>query len=333
MKILILFFISYALFFIHLQNKNNTFVQYYAPAKKSETLQGIALKAKPYFNKELNWAIANSWITGNTQEISKKTKEIYKELNLNHLFSPSGLHFTSLLFPLGPLYKIIPGLNFLVLFFLTPILFLPGLFSLRRSLIFLDLSFLNRNYFKFSSINVFIAVFIFDFMIGAFYGSLLSLIFSLLFWGIFVLEKKFIRRISYLALAQYMCICFFPAPFFPLSLPFNLIVSFIFTLIFPISLFNFVLPSHSIVFSTNEQFIEWFHLLICKIHQTIIQTPSIPASHLLLWFLILFLFIPQKRKMMIVIIVLFFSMPTDNRNDLRNSFELKLLKASSWKRG
>lgn len=332
MKVFILFSSCYLLFTLHFWNRNHTFVQFYQPQTRPIFMLDLAAKTKPYFEKELLWAFSDALVTGNTKNLPKKEKNKFKELNLNHLFSPSGLHFTSLLSPIKPLIKFFPALGIIPFLFL-PLFFVPGLFSLKRSLAFINLSFINRNTLKLSNSKIFIGVFILDFMIGAFSGSLLSLIFSLLFWGIFVLEHKLIKRLVFLFLAQYLCLCFFPANFYPLAVPANLFISLLFTLLFPLVLANFIFPTQSWIFVLNEKILDILYQIVTKLHHQISATPILMPSHILLWGLILYVFFPRKRLHLVLLTTLFFSMPTDSKDDLREIFELKLLKTSSWKNG
>lgn len=332
MKVFTLFSLCYALFFIHAWEENKTFVHFYHQPEQSEILRRLAQKSQPYFQNQTNWSLANALITGNNKGLTKTDRKAYKELNLNHLFSPSGLHFSSILIPLKPLYKMIPGFQWIVVILLTPLFFLPGLYSLKRSLLFLNLSTLNKDLLKISCGFIFISVFVIDFIFGSFDNSILSFIFSLLFWGIFILEKKLIRRLVYLTLAQFMCACFMPTVFYPLALPLNMLISLFFTLVFPITLGNFLCPTHSFIFEFGEKLLGALHQMVIFLHELLIKTPTLSSSHLLLWILLFFIFFPKQRLTLFCVAALIISMTTDNKDDLRQKMELKLLKTSVWKR-
>lgn len=330
MKIFMLFVLCYTLFFLQQWEQNHTFSKFYSPSPRPQFLNDRALKSKPYFKNQAIWALADALITGNQKNMDKGEKKKFKELNLNHLFSPSGLHFSSILFPLNPIIKSFPVLNIILLLGFIPLFFTQGLFSLKRSLLFLNISFFNRSFLKFSTTTIFVLVFVISFLVG---DSFQSFIFSLLFWGIFILEKKLIRRLIYLFLAQYLCCCFFPSNFYPLSIPCNLFISLFFTLSFPIILFNFFIPNKTFIFTISETVLETLTSTVAQFHQFIIKTPMLCPSHILLWSLILFVFFPKKRLGIIILSIGLVSMPTNSKDDLRIKFEARFLKRSIWKAG
>lgn len=134
--------------------------------------------------------IYNAISTGNKQGISQGIVKRFKKMGLYHLFTPSGIHLSSLLLLFSPLFSAVRRKAFiysLLIDFtlLGTVCLLPEMHSLKRIALF---GFLLRNM-RFKShrlplFGCFIATFALAALFGSYQASPLSYIYSFLFLGI-----------------------------------------------------------------------------------------------------------------------------------------------------
>jgi len=172
--------------------------------------------------------IWESMLTGNTRPLNKLIKENFSRLGLRHLFTPSGLHLSSLLYPS---MKIIKGqrsqfilLTLLALFFLP----LSDFAALKRMV--MVKWFQKLIGFK----EGFGLALILDVLFGTFQSQALSFTYSFLFLGIMYSGVKGMGRIFWFFIGQ--CLISFSQGVFitPLLLIFSPLLSFGFVLAMPV---------------------------------------------------------------------------------------------------
>lgn len=126
--------------------------------------------------------IYHAVVTGDKSGVSKKQIKTIQNFGLMHLLTPSGLHLGSLLL----LLKLAPKLRiFTILSLMGGLFFIPGLYSMKRMLVF----YLSNHFVKNTSLS-FLLTFGICLVNGNFQDSPLSYCFSLLFWGCIVFHKK-----------------------------------------------------------------------------------------------------------------------------------------------
>jgi len=218
------------------------------PILFSNSIKQHSLSSITYYKKEGS-RVFLALMTGERRYLSRKFKKKIKTLGLVHLFTPSGLHFSSILLFLLPLslyskksYKLISiGLCFMPFFF-------PGFFSMKR-IALLRLFFIFKNKSKIlkdlDSFYLFLIVFVLDFIFGTYSQSPLSFALSFLFIGaIFSSEQYSSFQITSKFIFSQVLIClFFNAPWNPVGSIIGLIITFFFSFIFPFFLFDYSINS------------------------------------------------------------------------------------------
>jgi hypothetical protein len=192
-----------------------------------------------------------SYVFGINSKISKTDRQIHQTLNLKHLFSPSGLHISSILFLFlwlkrKKVKRAHDLWNTLIIVFFTLSFYLPGYYPLKRTLGFHILAIANENFLKkkkigLSFFQLFLILMICDFVFGSFRESPLSFTYSFLFWGIILSVQKFSHRLFYLGLGQLLVSYFSEIPMNPISIITNVFLSPIFSLLFPLIFFHLIL--------------------------------------------------------------------------------------------
>ena len=164
------------------------------PSKLDRQAKLLARKIKGHSQNKLLGKFIVSIIFGFKRGIPKSWKRKLQILNLLHLFTPSGLHFSAILFFLTPLlnklsrYHINLKKVFLISICISPF-FLTGFYSLKRIALLKILStFISR---RISFFWIFQLTFIIDFLRGSYFESPLSFTYSYLFLGILISQGKF----------------------------------------------------------------------------------------------------------------------------------------------
>lgn len=227
--------VSTLLLFINIQNKRPAYKVTQTPYIISKHLE----RMKSIQNRE-DFALSRAFILGDKRSLTKKLKVIFTTLHTNHLFTPSGIHFSSFLIIFLPLIRKCRkrGLNKISLLLEISLCLLPfGLekfYSLKRisTLRILNLV-TKKTKFQLDIFHSFLLTFLFDFIFGTYQYSPMSFTFSFLFLGSLLSTPK----LSSIALS------FFTANllltfFFPVSVSFTgFFLGFLLT-----SIFSFLFP-------------------------------------------------------------------------------------------
>lgn len=144
-----------------------------------------------------HFALTRAFIIGDKRSLTKSLKKKFSYLHLNHLFTPSGIHFSSFLIFFIPLISRLRKRGYKKSSFLIEVslCLLPfGLYqfySLKRISILrlLNLTFKNLN-FKIDIFYIFILSFLIDFIFGTYRQNPMSFTFSFLFLGSLLSNSK-----------------------------------------------------------------------------------------------------------------------------------------------
>lgn len=212
-------------------------------------------------NDKRNIETAIAFTFGETKKMPKKIKLAYKKLCLIHLFSPSGIHLSSIgmiIFPIillakkrkesiGNLLEIsINSLPFII----------TGLYPLKRiaSIRFLEIL-LKKINIPFSMMAIFNIIYLADFFFGTYTKSPLSFIYSYLFLGIIIAitssQKNTQQKIPFMPLilslylfgGQIIIQYFQGKPIVPLCIFIGSFLTSIFSFVFPLTLVWTFLPT------------------------------------------------------------------------------------------
>lgn len=197
--------------------------------------------------------------TGEKAGISRELKKAIKKFGIIHLLTPSGIHLSSILLFIflfvKKKFRIIVYFILFILFY-----FLSGFYSLKRIIYFHLINTFLKN-----SRLLFLFTFLLDIILGGYYLSPLSFIFSFLFWGIIIFHKKSkIDLVMKLFFAQLIISYFFHSEINILALIINPLITSIFSFVFPVLSINFwLLPEFSFdsailfFFKTLSHFLLW----------------------------------------------------------------------------
>lgn len=208
----------------------------------------LMLMRYDFQNDELG-NLAFATISGVKRGLKKDTKLAHQRLHLIHLFTPSGLHFSTLFMLFSPFFiawkksKKIRWLLPLFALALAPQIF-TGFWAMKRvGLLKLAFLFLKVKKKHISPFSVFLFVFFFDFFLGTYRESPLSFGLSFLFLGLIFSslgEGKLIFALN-LLLGQLVASFFFEQPLFITGFTFGLFVTALFTVIYPFIFIGFIL--------------------------------------------------------------------------------------------
>lgn len=198
-------------------------------AERSIKLQNFA-KARPHVKKE-DLELLKLWesiLTGRSAPLSKWMKERYKQLGLNHLFTPSGFHISAVLFPFMKLLK--KNLHQLVLLIGLGIALclLPGLAALKRMVL------IKSHQKILGLIPGFIVALLLDVLFGSFQAGALGFTYSFLFIGIIYSGLEGFGLILWFFIAQIILAYFQGSDISPLILIFSPIVNLAFGITMPL---------------------------------------------------------------------------------------------------
>ena len=234
-SLIFVYFVSILLFSYHASREP----QYFTQQKNPDCPWLYVAK-----NKSINeiTGLKTAFLCGSKTGLKKNTKLAYKNLNLYHLFTPSGIHlgiFYMLNFPIlnwmGKKSKKLT-LFYKVLLSIWP-WFLNGFYSLKRigGMHLTKLAPLHL-----SAKQTFFIFFIFDFFFGTYKQSPLSWTFSFLFLGIVFhcYKKSFLSFSLYLFSGQLLAAIFSYQKIYPLSFLPSFIITAIFTPVFITTFFD-----------------------------------------------------------------------------------------------
>jgi hypothetical protein len=235
-----------------------------------------------------------SLLTGRSAPVSKWMKEEYKNLALNHLFTPSGFHLSAMLVPTAWILKTQTlKLGFLGLL-IVAFSFLPGFGALKRML------WVKSSQSLWGMKAGFCVAMLLDVLFGQFQNSALSFSYSFLFLGVVYSGLRGFSLVFWLFLAQIM-IAYFQGNFIsPLLLLFSPFLNVAFALAMPILLVLSV-PLCSWQLNTG--------LFILKILQSLVEL----ATHIIQYvpflevhggiLLLCFLFLFRHHKAALVLVL------------------------------
>ena len=214
--------------------------------KLSKTVKGS-------FNNQSLFKLYRSLLTGEKRGLNKELKAKFKRLQLIHLMTPSGLHFSAVLIILLLIRKRYDhiGLDILeISMCLLIYFFLPGYFSLKRVAFLRALFLVNKKIFKYSIRTTFFLFLIIDYFWGTYQYSPLSFLFSSLFLGcLFVNTRKNPFKLAlYFFISQSIIAYCFNEEINVLNLFFSPFLTYLFTAIYPL-LFGNILFIHLVNYS------------------------------------------------------------------------------------
>lgn len=228
--------------------------------------------------------IWESVLTGRSAPISKILKDKYKELGLNHVFTPSGFHLSAVLSPFLKLIKSPRHELTLLVFIGMTLYFLPGFGALKRMVL------IKGQQRIFGRHEGFIIALILDILWGSFQESTLSFTYSFLFLGIIYSGFDGLVLILYFFFAQAMIAFFQESDISPLLLIFSPLLNLLFTILMPF-LFLLAIPLWSWQLKTG--------ILMLKITQEAVDlcasvSMKFPTIELNLIGLVMILFLQRK---------------------------------------
>ncbi len=238
-----------------------------------------------------------SIMTGRSAPISKITKERYKVLGLNHIFTPSGFHLSAVLVPF---MRIIPHqkYQFLLLMIIgVGLHFLPGLGALKRMVLI-------KIHQKMLGLHLgFVLALIIDILFGTFQHSPLSFTYSFLFLGIIYAGLKGIPLIVWFFLGQMLLAYFQNSDISLLLLLFSPVLNLAFAFIMPL-LFLFSIPLWSWQLHSG--------IFVLKIVQSMVDlfahwSMKIPSIEIHCFTMLIVVLILLSRKKLFIIGLIVFS--------------------------
>lgn len=260
---------------------------------------------KARFESPQNANVLWAFLTGEKSGISPSAKKSFTTLELNFLFSPSGLHlsaFLAIFFTFLKKHRRHKGLKTFQWIFLIAAYFLPYL-AIKR-IVCLRLLILLQRLIKLKvpiEIN-FLFTFSISFLLGHFQESPLSFIMSFLFMGSFIALSKYSRLTMILGLfSNHLLICLFSgADVSLLSLLINIPLIAAFTFLLPFFYFYF-LSFHWIHFN----WIEWIvRAYIVTVHWCAKLTIGTSVSATLFMMLAVWIILLKKPKRYLLIVLL-----------------------------
>lgn len=235
-------------------------------------------------------SLEKSLILGEKRCIKPKLKRALKELSLLHLFTPSGLHLSSVLIFsfFHKIFKI-----FIVFASIFYSFGLSHLLALQRVSVFYGINLILKNT-KLSFLTTFSLCLVFN----QYNSNPMSFLFSFIFWFIILTHNKGkIDLIKKLFLTQALIALILNQSFNVLSLVINPALTFLLTLCFPVLLILFITNLFTDFRNTLYEYLSNF---ILEIH---ISYFSLHMSFVIFLFLLLTLY-PQ-RKYILILLVLF----------------------------
>ena len=237
-----------------------------------------------------------SVLTGRSAPVSKILKEKYKELGLNHVFTPSGFHLSAVLNPIMKLMRN-PRYELIILILIgISLTFLPGFGALKRMVL------IKGQQKIFGRHEGFIIGLLLDILWGSFQQSTLSFTYSFLFLGIIYSGLEGLVLILYFFFAQIMISYFQGIDISPLLLIFSPLLNLLFTILMPL-LFLLAIPLWSWQLKIG--------LFLLKLTQAIVDfcagfAMTFPTIEINIIGIIMIVFLfKQKWKILIVVCFLY----------------------------
>lgn len=242
-------FIYVSGFVLLLYHTNNNFASYGAKEDGKPRVIGASRLQKAYRDKRMA-ALANSYVLGYKKGLSRKHRRAHKNINLLHLFTPSGLHFSTIAFIVLLLARVARRLHPWASLVLTIPLhaapfFFSGHYAIKRIVEYrVTKILLNKMKIDMCPFWIFVLVFSGDFLFGTYRHSPLSFSFSYIFLGIiFCMLEKEKMFWPYALLGGQIIVSFcLQTSLTYLGFYFGFVLTGVFTLIFPFLVLNYLLP-------------------------------------------------------------------------------------------
>ena len=227
---------------------------WYSPLKKMKNSKEKKLK--------------KAFLCGVKKGIKRKTLIAYKKLNLYHLFTPSGIHYSCLLILLTPLILLLKRFNkkmetiTKVILYLSPWI-LPGFYSLKRIGAMKAIKMIPP--FKKTTFSF---IFFFYFFIDYFFGtrelSPISYNFSFLFIGVIALahNESYLKLSLFLFIGQMLYACVFSQTVNPLSFIFSFSLTALFSPLFILIMIENFLPKILFLEEVSNFFVRAFNEIV-----------------------------------------------------------------------
>lgn len=270
----------------------------FRPIKKSYLYSHLSKKGLSVEN----FHIYKAFITGNKKNIPKPLRRISKKYGFTHLFTPSGIHLSSIL---GVL-KLSSWISTLFLFFASIYVFyLSSYPSMERILIF-KFFYLFLKRFNIKDIELcFLGTVFFSLLISHYNSSPLSFIYSFSFWGtILIFRNSPIKLIFHLNFMLFFLSSFMAQEVSPLSIIVNPAITSLVSFVFPSVFLNSFLPEFL-------QFNSLFNFLIDQLVNILEfindydPFPTISISTEVLFFSYLLYLVFNKRISLLFLLVLY----------------------------
>lgn len=239
-----------------------------------------------------------SILTGRSAPISRIMKEKYKQLGLNHIFTPSGFHLSAVLYPFMKFIKSSQHQLVFLGILSGALFFLPGFSALKRMVL------IKINQKLFNQKAGFISALLLDMFFGTFQNSPLSFTYSFLFIGIIYSGLRGLGLIVWFFFAQMMIAYFQGNDISLLLLIFSPLLNLLFTLFMPV-LFVLSTPLWEWQISTGIFFLRVVQKIVDVCAGVSFLFPSLEVNIMVLMILLLFYF--RRLKFMIILILFFCS--------------------------
>jgi hypothetical protein len=277
-------------------------------------------KAAPTNKKDQIQILKKSFLCGDKKGLKRKIRKAYKNLNLYHLFTPSGIHLGIFYLMNSPILKYLGKksgriqLIYKILLSIWP-WFLGGFYSLKR---IGGMHLLKMFPVNMSPRFTFFCFFTFDFFLGTYKLSPLSWSFSFLFLGIVfhTYKKSFLSFSLYLFSGQLLASIFSYQNIFPLSFFPSFILTTLFTPVFIVLFMNNILNiiHISLLENISNWFVGIFNEVVILTNSFIVETVAVkPEVSTLLFTLALLI----KNKKLIAISLILHSSRIYNLPDAR----------------
>jgi hypothetical protein len=243
--------------------------------------------------------LKKAFLCGDKKGIKRNTLKAYKKLNLYHLFTPSGIHYSCLLILLAPILLLLKKVNkkfettIKILLYLSPWC-LPGFYSLKRIGSMKAIKMVPF-FKKIPFVFIFFFYFFIDYFLGTRSYSPMSYNFSFLFIGVILLAHKesYLKLSLYLFIGQMLYACVFKQTVNPLSFIFSFSLTALFSPIFILIMTENFLPKLSYLETMTNFFTRNFNELVQLSFKLISPVGDLIPSIFLI--LSCYLFIQNKK--------------------------------------
>ena len=236
----------------------------HTPTKGSPKKIKLPSKISKSFQSKKYYKIYRSFITGEKRGIDKKIRRSFQSLQIMHLMTPSGLHFSTILFILVLLRKRLDSKVLLygeLVFCLSTYYFLPGYFSLRRVALLRALFIVNKESIKYSNKTIFFIFLCLDIFWGTYNENPMSFFYSSLFLGVIFLSNH--KNIIQISLFFFIAQCFTAFAMEQhtnlMNLIFSPLMTYIFIGVYPLISINILFLDH---FNYSQWLVEGYCELV-----------------------------------------------------------------------